>query len=1279
MSHTAMQIPKPLDEQDFERKCAVLFECVLGDPAIDLYGRRGQTQYGVDIIGLRNGNIDQIVGIQCKLKGQEKKLTENEVKEEVEKARLFAPPLSEYIIATTAPKDAKLDSLALKLSDHKDQDHPLGMRVCVWGWETLQRKINRYQKAIQAFAPSYLPLTDHRSINSQLSEIHEDIRKKGDEILVAIRSSLHTFEPDVEDSATNDALESQINEYATLVRRQPSKALTLLELLLENHGSTASNHILFRIVSNIAGCHLNLGNDDGAATGFIEAFDLDPENPNAIANKALGFLINKDWDSLRSFAEANLPIHPDNARLAAFYIHSLIDDQAISDPLYHVPDAVRNSAEVMIANVRWLMEQGGDGDWWEPAKAAHKTYPQNHELLELYACALLERVLEQSVFLYGRELGEADRNCIEKAIEIYSSLWLEIYDNPSVVREEQISVAINLVTAYRIHDQAEEALRVGNQARTLFRENEALKISVAAVLVEQREFGRALDLISDIRGHPEALTMRCEIALMKNDWQTIYDLVSNELDSFPERRRTFPEAIGVIAQVELASAENRRSILDEHRNDFQGDAFALISLAQRCQSHGFDDLAENYFSLAITAVEAGDDRLDSRTLVAQEALDRKQYETAISMLSGLVPVDRESQALLMLARAYISLYPIRQRAIDFFEKLPTQIRELHDFQKMEGILHLNRGNPRDAIDRFSRAFEKNTCVDNLIHLIRAHLYACNEEAVRFLLSDPNIDTLPGSSLDRLRLCHFLIHIGENEQAIDMAYKALIDEVSSRDIVVEYLKVVLELQPHFQEKTYDEVAQGRWVRFTSHKDKSYQVIVGESADRLWGERADLSNTFISHALGKKVNDRFEYTNALNTTEIWTISEIKPRWLQAFHYLSDVLYQKFPEVNEIGVFSIAEDNPQALLDQVRHVGEAMYNQAIPYLMGKTPMAFVAKGMIGGSIAFADYLVSVGKSIHVNSGAENEQAEAHSWIDSNDHSGAVIDALTAWRAAELGIFPTLRQCLGPLRIPASEMAIIRTMLQSKQSDSSRETTYLGYSEGKYFHQSITPEEQCVRVDNMKGLADDIEEACSIEFVVIPDELPDSVEQILSSPVGDAFACAILAREGNLLLLYEDMIMRQGARVFLDVKGVWIQAVLSSALRNEKLARDVYSDALVQLVLRRHSHTSVSALDLLSVFERDKNPNLTQLKILCSAFDSKTADRDSHVKVVVDFINLLWEDGRYDGERLTNPTAIVLNALLLNKNSKRDLWYPLIFNKLNSAPQVFFAKWCKEHPSLL
>ena len=1268
----AMQIPKPLDEQVFERRIKILFRCILKDPAVKRHGRRGQKQYGVDILGLRNGNPARIVGVQCKLKGQGKELTEEEVKDEVEKARLFEPPLSEFIIVTTAPTDGELDRLALTLSDSNDRS--AGMRVSVWGWETLQEEINQHRQAIEAFDPSWTPWANE--LSNKVDEMKER-GKKANDILLNIQSFIHTFEPVIDDSAIHDTLEPQINEYASLVRHQPSVALRLLESLLEKHSSTVSKHIRFRIVSNIAGCHLNIGNEEVAAKGFIEAFDLDPENTKAIANKALGLLLNEDWDNLRSFAESHLSEQSNNARLAAFYIHSLIVDEAISDPLGHVPDAVRNSTEVAIANVRWLMERGDDGDWWEAAKAAYKVDPQNDELSELYACALLEQVLTQSVFVYGRELSETDRNHVQTAIKIYASLWSKICENSRPVRNEQVSIPINLVIAYRIHDQAEEAIKTGNEALIRFPQNGDLRMSLAAVLVERREFDHALDLTSDVHDHPETITMRFEIALVTKDWQTISDLVSNELDSFPEDKRTFPVAIGILAQVALAPAENRRSILEVHRNNFQGDACALIALAQCCRLHDFDDLAKSYFTAAILAVDSGDDRLDSRTSVAQEAIARGKYGTAVGMLHGYVPVDRKSPPLLLLAQALIGLYPIRQRAIEFFEKLPPHIRELHDFQRMEGILHFNHGNPNDAIASFSRAFKMNACVANLIDLVRAQKFLGDREALRKLLR-PEIDTLPGSSLDRLQLCHFLIDIGENERAIDIAYEALIDGLNSHDVVAKYLKVVLKLSSHFQDRIYDEVAQGLWVRFTSHQDKTFQVIVGESADRLWGERADLSNTFITHALGKKVDDKFEYINAFNTTEIWTISEIKPRWLQAFYHLSGRLGQRYPEVEGIAVFTIAEDDIQPVLDQMRHSSEAMYDRAISYLNGKVPMAFFAKGMVGGSIAFADYIRYIRESIHVSYGSEFEYSEAHSWIDSNDHSGAVIDAFTAWRAAELCIFPILKERLGSLSIPASEMATIRAMVQSQQDVSSRESASLSYHEGKYSHYSITPEEQSVRVDKMKGLLADIEDACRVETAVIPDELPDSVEQILSSPVGDTLVCAILAREGNLLLLCEDMIMRQWARAFLDVRGVWLQAVLSSAVENGTLTHNGYSDALVQLALRRHFHIPMNVPVLLSVFERDKSPNLEQLEILCTAFGSKTADRDSHVEVVVDFINRIWADNRYKGEQLTKPTSTVLNALLLNGNSKRDLWDVPIYTKLNSAPKFYFAQWCKEHPIL-
>ena len=108
----ATQIPKPKDEQAFERACVTLFQGVLNDPNVQTHGRRGQGQKAVDIYGYRNQDAAHLVGIQCKLKGPEGELTEREVRDEVAEALTFDPPLREYIMVTTAPDRAKLQSVA---------------------------------------------------------------------------------------------------------------------------------------------------------------------------------------------------------------------------------------------------------------------------------------------------------------------------------------------------------------------------------------------------------------------------------------------------------------------------------------------------------------------------------------------------------------------------------------------------------------------------------------------------------------------------------------------------------------------------------------------------------------------------------------------------------------------------------------------------------------------------------------------------------------------------------------------------------------------------------------------------------------------------------------------------------------------------------------------------------------------------------------------------------------------------------------------------------------
>ena len=150
----ATQIPKPADEQAFERASVILWRGLLNDPSVQRNGRRGQRQNGVDLFGIRDGNADLHVGIQCKLKSEGHYLSEDEVRSEVTKALTFKPALMEYYVITTSHDDVAMQELAREITRELAKTGKV-MRVFVWGWNTLEERITEDAAASKAFDPTH--------------------------------------------------------------------------------------------------------------------------------------------------------------------------------------------------------------------------------------------------------------------------------------------------------------------------------------------------------------------------------------------------------------------------------------------------------------------------------------------------------------------------------------------------------------------------------------------------------------------------------------------------------------------------------------------------------------------------------------------------------------------------------------------------------------------------------------------------------------------------------------------------------------------------------------------------------------------------------------------------------------------------------------------------------------------------------------------------------------------------------------------------------------------
>lgn len=134
MAH--IDFPPPSDEQAFERLIEELARPVLNGNTVELNGRRGQTQHGVDVsVTLHTG---EHVGIQCKL--TTKSLSLATVTAEVANARGYLPSLDKLIVATTARSDARLQEQVRALPEER-------FSVEIWNWDQINGWLNRYAAA----------------------------------------------------------------------------------------------------------------------------------------------------------------------------------------------------------------------------------------------------------------------------------------------------------------------------------------------------------------------------------------------------------------------------------------------------------------------------------------------------------------------------------------------------------------------------------------------------------------------------------------------------------------------------------------------------------------------------------------------------------------------------------------------------------------------------------------------------------------------------------------------------------------------------------------------------------------------------------------------------------------------------------------------------------------------------------------------------------------------------------------------------------------------------
>ncbi|MFO1144428.1 MAG: hypothetical protein U1E59_19055 [Amaricoccus sp.] len=492
----ATQISKPADEQAFERASVVLWRGLLNDPSVQRNGRRGQRQNGVDLFGIRNGDADWHVGIQCKLKSEGHALSEVEVRGEVAKALTFRPHLKEYYVTTTAPDDVAMQEIAREITKELAVAGK-AMRVFIYGWNTLEERISEDGAARKAFDPTHSLfseeiLAEAKSISVGQGETRTEIAAVAAgvmrvEALLTARLTTSPGDSTVAISALEAHLDAEIDEYRDLYKSGKTlTAMPLLERLLARVAGSASGRILFRIKANIGHCLLALGRDAEAAVILLASYGHAPNEPKAIANKALGLLLQGEWQELLAFGTSELEADPSNEWLAGYLLQAARFDLSEMDPLGMVPDALRETAAVRIGWIDFLRRRGKPGEWWAPAREVLAWHPSEPHAVQFAAEADLDEILTSQRFQRMRILSSTERKRLEVATAALRTEWdrVRVTDGPlrpedaalcgnvvvGLAALEEFSAALDIVRQGLIPDSADQWMRsgLGHQWKVVF-------------------------------------------------------------------------------------------------------------------------------------------------------------------------------------------------------------------------------------------------------------------------------------------------------------------------------------------------------------------------------------------------------------------------------------------------------------------------------------------------------------------------------------------------------------------------------------------------------------------------------------------------------------------------------------------------------------------------------------------------------------------------------------------------------------------------------------------
>ena len=1247
----AHEIPKPRDWQHFQRGCVVLYRAELNDPHAQEYGRVGQKQRGIDVLGIRDGDPDHYVGVQCKVAS--KPLSKTAIMKECRAALELVAGLKEIIFATTAPDSTHATNAAIEVQRSlRKEGHDL--KVVIFGWGNFQTLIALHDTAYAFFFPSIVatsapqasvttPLPSVDLVNQIASGVAERLLQKG--------VALAPGEADATGSTDEDpALHAKINAYRDLFKEQrhPQPAEKGLLELLEKESLDGKPWARFRIETNLGSIALDLGREAEAVERFETAHTVRPDDPKALANLALARTIQGRFKEAMDLAREALGATPRADYAVAYLLQAAARSKWQGDPETLIPADLVGNEHADLGLAEFLRRRDAPG-WAERSLEISRRHAGVEVFKQISAIAVLALASETSVFLLGG-ISPVTLDDLNRAADDMKALAEHRLEVDFEDEHDLVASLNNAAMLLRLSGRSPECEALIKRALPRVPHVPSL---LRLLALSQIEDGRRVEALATLKGaadDAENQLLSAELIAVDDPTAAIAQAMAIDAKTLGGRLNMSRwRMIGEHALRTDDSKSLKAAVAGLRALDASSVSAGLLEIrGEHKDGLGDNDVQERL--LAIAAALPPDADMATRFDIAGELGNQDLPGEAAALLEDIVDLERLSPATIL----YLNCLAAARRDEAFRKALVEAAPEVRDDP---GTLWMaaghawNVGDLQGSLREVDKLLEQQP--DNpQARLLKIEILIRQDRSAEVLAElDKPIEHLSSAQLkDRFRVAMLLGHFGYVDRAAAFAYRLFLEHRDNSQAWMALSLLVLE------EGRGEADVPSPWdvavvapnvavdIRYDDGEEKFLVIEPDPRARNLDEDSWEPAHPLIGVLTGLAGGASFIDQNG----RAGKISKIRHKYVARLHFVLERFESRFPTSQGFRKVPVDVEKPgglDALIAELKARREWIEHEQEQYINRPWSLGVLAHRLRLDVIEVAGGLARHGIHLKVAMGNEPERNAAARAVRENKRKGCVLDLLAFWTAWQLKSLDAIIATAGTVHLTQSVIDRLRAR-RARIDDTAKEgLKTMTYEDGKIAISEVAPEVVVEWRDEVDlAIAWAVENA-TICPLVVKDDLPPALREHLRTGRFDIFDSIVLAIQTNTLLVTDDLPTREFYSLVSEGGvGAWLHKVFVVALDQKRIDLDTYITWTANLVEAGHNYIGISGLALARALRIDAEAGQApgyHFKTLCKVIGGKSAEPKSHIAACEFCLRDIWRDNTTSAYRQP-ATSLLLSHLL-------------------------------------